>query len=110
MIDVESRKMGLHGEFETVLAVFNRGDESQVVFGGNLGGDTLVKLVVGVASVIQRMAEELGVSVGEVLAMIASVVGAGIERFAEVEAVRDDFADRDEIAGLAKELGVEMPA
>lgn len=110
MIDVESREMGLHGEFETVLAVFNRGDESCVVFGGNPGGDAVAKLAVGVASVIPRMAEELGVSVGEVLAMIASAAGAGIERFAEVETVRDDFADRDEIAGLAKELGVEMPA
>lgn len=109
MIDVESRKMGLHGEFETVLAVFNRGDESRVVFGGNLGCDALAKLAVGVASVIPRMAEELGVSVGELLAMIAAAAD-GIERFAKVEAVRDDFADRDEIAGLAKELGVEIPA
>lgn len=110
MVDVESREMGLHGEFETVLAVFNRGDKSRVVFGGNLGSDALAKLVVGVASVIPLMAEELGVSVGELLAMIAAAAGAGIERFAKVEAVRDDFADRDEIAGLAKELGVEIPA
>lgn len=110
MIDVESREMGLHGEFETVLAVFNRGDESCVVFGGNLGGDAVAKLAVGVASVIPRMAEELGVSVGELLAVIAMMAGRNVERFAEVETVRDDFADRDEIAGLAKELGVEIPA
>lgn len=110
MVDVESREMGLHGEFETVLAVFNRGDESHVVFGGNMGGDAVAKLAVGVASVIPRMAEELGVSVGELLAMIAAAAGAGIERFAEVETMRDDFVDRDEIAGLAKELGVEIPA
>ena len=109
MIDVESREIGLHGEFETVLAVLNRGDESCVVFGGDLGGDAVAKLAVGVASVIPRMAEELGVSVGELLAMIA-VAACGIERFAKVEAVRDDLADRDEIAGLAKELGVEIPA
>lgn len=110
MFDIKSEELELDGEFETILAVFNRGDESQVVFCGNPGSDVVAKLAVGVASVIPRMAEELGVSVGEVLAMIALVAGAGIERFAEVETVRDDFADRDEIAGLAKELGVEIPA
>ena len=110
MFEIKSERLNLDGEFETVLAVFNRGDESRVVFGGNMGCDALEKLAVGVASVIPRMAEELGVSVGELLAMIAVAAGAGIVRFAEVEEVRDDFADRDEISGLAEELGVEIPA
>lgn len=109
MFKIKSEELNLDGEFETAFAVFGKGDESQCIFGGSFDdADDLMNLLSGVASLLPRIADIIGVPTTRLGAWL--VLLSHIEH--DKETVVDTFADADAgaaISELCDALGVEMP-
>lgn len=108
MFKIKSEELNLDGEFETAFAVFGKGDESQCIFGGTFDdADDLMNLLSGVASLLPRIAEIIGMPTMRLGAFLVLLSHIG----RDTETVVDTFtdADADAISAICDELGVEMP-
>lgn len=108
-IDIESEALGLHGGYDRVLAVIVRDGYAKAFLGGSFGGpDDAAQLAIASASLLRRVAQELGFEFAEFMAALAGVVLDGVPH----ETVRDAAAeaeDAEAVRALADELGVEVP-
>lgn len=105
---IESEALGLHGEYESVIGVFDKGGSAHCCFGGYIGEGRVKGLVAGLASMLPTVSDCLGVSVPKLGAIMVILAGKALE----TETVRDDFSDkrmRAALEDLCDELGVGMP-
>lgn len=78
MFEIKSEELELDGEFETTFAVFGKGDEVQCIFGGTFDdAEDMINLLSGVASLLPRIAEIIGMPVARLGAalVVLPVVG-----------------------------------
>lgn len=105
---IESEALGLHGEYESVIGVFDKGGSAHCCFGGYIGDGNVRGLVTGLASMLPAVSDCLGVSVAELGAIMVHLAGMALD----TETVRDDFSAkrmRAALEDLCDELGVGMP-
>lgn len=109
MLDIESERLGLHGEYDSVFGVFARGDDVVVALGGALGdADAAAQIATALASMLPRLAEVMGVPFADFMYVLTKMGLKGVPH----EEVRDTAAEADDaeaVRALAVELGVEVP-
>lgn len=106
MFKIKSEELELDGEFETAFAVFGKGDDVQCIFGGTFDdAEDMINLLSGVARLLPRIAEIIGIPVARLGAALVVLSAIG----ADSECIAGDFADADAISAICDELGVEMP-